>query len=224
MSLFIEFLCVVPALVLFSGRVFSLFQGFDQSLLGRRLATPKQSVCLSLPQFHVVDSSPIRSPLLVADHLIELAKDKVIFEVGTRNGDILSCVSYFTRVAYSAEILPEYCDKLRKRNLNVLCGDFIALNFSTLPDIPDVFFWWPNTADHQNEVWLSHVRHQLSLVPTRTREHVVVIAFDHQWPRDMKNKEFMLRKYKEAEEHVIHFSEGDGPRMSGMFSLVHFRI
>ena len=50
------------------------------------------------------------------------------------------------------------------------------------------------------------------------------IVFDHQWPRDMKNKEFMLRKYKEAEEHVIHFSEGDGPRMSGMFSLVHFRI
>ena len=58
----------------------------------------------------------------------------------------------------------------------------------------------------------------------RTHERIVVIAFDHQWPPDMKNKKFMLQKYKDAEEHVIHFAEGDGPRMSGKFSLVHFKI
>ena len=67
-----------------------LYFGFDQSLLGRRLATPAVSLLvITASTSHL---SPIRSPLLVADHLIELAKDKVILKF-TRNGDILSCVS-----------------------------------------------------------------------------------------------------------------------------------
>ena len=129
--------CIVSMLVFFSSR----------RVLSTSMLTPKPSLCSSLPDFHAVDSCPVRSPLLVADHLVELVRDKIIFEVGTRNGDILSCVSRFAKVAYSAEIQPEYCEKLRQRNLTVLCGDFTTLNFSSLSNVPDVFFWWPMTAD-----------------------------------------------------------------------------
>ena len=191
-------------------------------------SVPK-SQCLTQPGFKAVDRSPKRSPLLIADHLIPYTKGKVIFEVGTRNGDILACVNPHAKKAYSAEIDATYCVKLEERGLTVLCDDFRKFSPSALPglpegEVPDVFFWWPMAADDQNEAWLSHVRHQLSSVIPRTHERIVVIGFDHQWPRDMKNKKFMLQKYKDAEEHVIHFAEGDGPRMSGKFSLVHFKI
>ena len=216
--------------VLFSGTFLVLFgylPGFGtplEPLSTTSLQTLKQSICSSVPGFHTVDVSPVRSPLLVADHLVELVRDKIIFEVGTRNGDILSCVSHFAKMAFSAEIQPEYCEKLRQRNLTVLCGDFTTLNFSSLSSIPDVFFWWPMNADDQNEAWLSHVRQQLFNMTQNAHEHVVVIGFDHQWPPDMRNKELMLKKYADAKERVIHFAEGEGPRMSGKFSLVHFPI
>ena len=70
--------------------------------------TVPKSQCLTQPGFKPVDRSPKRSPLLVADHLISYAKGKVIFEVGTRNGDILSCVNPHAKQAYSAEIDPQY--------------------------------------------------------------------------------------------------------------------
>lgn len=178
-----------------------------------------QSICSTLPGFYSVDSSPIRSPLLVADHLINLAAGRVVFEVGTRNGDILSCISHFANLTFSAEIDPEYCQRLRGRGLRVFCDDFLALNMSGLSQKPDVFFWWPMVAKTQNEVWLSHVRSQASYI---SPECIVVIGFDHQHPPDMANREVMLNKYPEAQEHVIDFNEGQGRRMQGKFSLIHF--
>jgi len=181
--------------------------------------SPKQSICLTLPDFSSVDTSPIRSPLLVADHLINLAAGGVVFEVGTRNGDILSCITRFVNVTFSAEINPEYCRRLRERGLRVFCGDFLALNMSSLSQKPDIFFWWPMVAKTQNEAWLSHVHSQASYV---SPECIVVIGFDHQHPPDMENREVLLTKYPEAEEHVIDFNEGQGRRMRGKFSLIHF--
>ena len=186
-----------------------------------RSAKSIRSVCETLTDYSAVDVSPIRSPLLVADHLIELTRGKTVFEVGTRNGDILSCVARFARTTYSAEIDPEYCRKLQGRGLNVYCSDFLTLNMSTLPQKPDVFFWWPMRADPQNEMWLSHVRSQASFVSS---DCIVVIGFDHQWPPDMANRKEMLTKYLDAKEHIIEFDEGEAPRMRGYFSLVHFHI
>ena len=189
------------------------------SKFGQRNSPPRQSICSTLPEFSTVDTSPVRSPLLVADHLINLAAGGIVFEVGTRNGDILSCVSRFTNATFSAEIDPEYCRRLRERGLSVYCGDFLAFNMSSLPQKPDVFFWWPMVAEEQNEVWLSHVRSQESYI---SPGYVVIIGFDHQWPPDMENRKVMLTRYPEAEEHVIDFDEGEDPRMKGKFSLIHF--
>lgn len=97
----------------------------------------------------------------------------------------------------------------------------MSLNISALPQIPDVFFWWPMVADSQNELWLSHIRSQLSLISPQC---VVVIAFDHQWAPDMENREKMLAKYHDAVEHIIDFDEGTETRMSGKFSLIHFHL
>jgi hypothetical protein len=53
-----------------------------------------------------------------------LLAGKTIFEVGTRNGDILACVARFASRAYSAEINAKYCPVLKGRGLTVLCDDF----------------------------------------------------------------------------------------------------
>lgn len=181
----------------------------------------RRSVCLSIPRFETVDESPVRSPLLIADHLIGLVDGKSIFEIGTRNGDILACVAHFAKHAYSAEIMPEYCTKLEERGLTVLCGDFMKQNLRELPTVPDVYFWWPMTANSQNDMWLTHLRQQHSVLFPSHRA-LAVIAFDHQWAEDEDNRVFMLAKYNNSWEHVIDFYEGDGPRSHGKFSLVHF--
>ena len=176
--------------------------------------------CLSLDGFEAVDRSPIRSPLVVAEHLIEHARGKVVLEVGTRNGDILDCVSRFALKVFAAEIDEAYCEHLKNRGLSVICGDFNELSLAQIPSMPQVFFWWPMVASDQNEQWLSHVR---DLVDCRAGDEVVVIiAFDNQWEADVENKAEMLKKYPSAVEHMVWFNEGTAYRTFGTFSLLHF--
>ena len=50
------------------------------------------SGCLQLPGFAATDIYPMRSPLIVADYLAELARGRQYAEIGTRDGDIVACV------------------------------------------------------------------------------------------------------------------------------------
>lgn len=170
-----------------------------------------------------MDSCPTRSPLVVADHLIEHSRGKVVYEIGTRNGDILDCVSRFSAAAYCAEIDEGYCEVLRHRNLTVFCSDFMKQNLTELPRVPHVFFWWPMRAMKQNESWLLHLRQQFKVYAS-VGHMKAIIAFDHQWREDMVNKAYMLSKYPEAVEFVVSFNEGLGRRECGKFSLVHFPL
>jgi hypothetical protein len=193
--------------------------------------TVPKSQCLTQPGFKPVDRSPKRSPLLVADHLISYAKGKVIFEVGTRNGDILSCVNPHAKQAYSAEIDPEYCVKLEERGLTVLCDDFRKFSPSSLPglpegEVPDVFFWWPMMADTQNEEWMLHIRDALWKQDLGAGKRVI-IAFDHNWPRDRLNLQYMWNKYgvdMNGERHEVNYAENRHWRASGTFTMLHLKL
>ena len=186
-----------------------------------KAAVPK-SLCLTIEGYEVRDTSPTRSPLIVADHLIEHSRGKVIFEIGTRNGDILDCVSRHAAHAYSVEIVREYCDVLEARGLTVLCQDVMKVNISDLPHIPDVFFWWPMKAQTQNEMWLEYIREQLGTCAPGNR--TAIIAFDHKWKNDVDSKVRMLSVYPDAEEFILDFAEGTEWRAHGTFSLVHFSL
>ena len=82
-------------------------------------ATPiyaaRPSACLTLPGFSPVDTYPIRSPLMAADFLAPLVAGKNFCEIGTRNGDIMSCVSHFAASVTAIEMDETYCTKLRER-------------------------------------------------------------------------------------------------------------
>lgn len=194
------------------------------------LLVPK-SQCLSQPGFKAVDRSPQRSPLLVADHLIQYAKGKVIFEVGTRNGDILACVNLHAKRAISAEIDRKYCVKLEERGLTVLCDDFRKFSPIALPglpegEIPDVFFWWPMLADSQNEAWMLHIRDALWKQDLGVGKQII-IAFDHNWNRDRLNLQYMWNKYgvdMHGEKIEVKYAENRHWRASGTFTMLHLKL
>jgi len=77
------------------------------------------SRCGSIPGFEAVDRFPTRSPLVVADHLISLVEGKAFAEIGTRNGDIMSCVKYFAASVSAIELDRHYCKVLEKRGVEV---------------------------------------------------------------------------------------------------------
>ena len=153
------------------------------------------------------------------------------FEVGTWNGDILSCVNPHAKQAYSAEIDPEYCVKLEERGLTVLCDDFRKFSPSSLPglpegEVPDVFFWWPMMADTQNEEWMLHIRDALWKQDLGAGKRVI-IAFDHNWPRDRLNLQYMWNKYgvdMNGERHEVNYAENRHWRASGTFTMLHLKL
>ena len=55
---------------------------------------PKTSRCYDIPGFTAVDGSPTRSPMNMADYLIDATKGKTLTEVGSRNGDIIACLTH----------------------------------------------------------------------------------------------------------------------------------
>ena len=44
-------------------------------------------------------------------------------EIGTRNGDVMSCLSHFTKQLTSVEMDEGYCTKLRSRGISVACDN-----------------------------------------------------------------------------------------------------
>ena len=109
--------------------------------------------------------------------------------------------------------------------LDVRCGDFQHLKFADLPEVPDVFFWWPSTATLNNEAFLLHTRRQLWDMGLGAGRRVV-IAFDLKYPEDVANLPVMLAKYPLHERHAVKFAEhsahGSAFRAWGTFALVHF--
>ena len=82
---------------------------------------PPASHCWALPGFAPADQYPIRSPLTVADYLAPRVRGRAFCEIGTRNGDIMSCLSHHARSVTAIEMDRVYCKKLRARGFKVIC-------------------------------------------------------------------------------------------------------
>ena len=135
---------------------------------------PPGSVCRSLPDFAAADAYPTRSPLLVVDYLIPLVRGKRFLEIGSRNGDILSCVSHYASEVSAIEMDRKHCHSLRARGLSVVCKRLEDVPAAEFP-AADVIFWWPTLAVASNPSWLQLVSKQLR---AQGRSATVVIGFD----------------------------------------------
>ena len=168
--------------------------------------TPSPSHCWSLPGFTTVDKYPIRSPLAVADFLSERVANRNFCEIGTRNGDIMSCLSHHATSVTAIELDHVYCKKLRARGFHVLCQPFEDVAEKTPEQLAhcDVYFWWPMDSEAQNEVWLKLILGAHS----RTGSNATVfVAHDTHWKTDMKTLPRLTRQYG-GQISRIFFDEG----------------
>ena len=126
------------------------------------------SACSALPGWRAVEKYPERSPLTIADFLSPRVKGKRLCEIGTRNGDIMSCLMHMRARPSNAtaiEMDGRYCRKLRNRGLNIICSKVEQVPRESLTSACDVYFWWPMLAQ-QSQGWLDIV-HAGLLGPAR---------------------------------------------------------
>ena len=162
-----------------------------------------ESVCMTIPGFEVADLYPIRSPLAVADFMAEHVRGRTYAEIGTRNGDVMSCISRFAKSVTAIEMDPTYCAKLRSRGYGVACSKVEEISAAAWP-VADVYYWWPSDAGGQNELWLQLISRALRAHGARAS---VFIGFDEHWPPDMGVLPPLVRKYNGTVEKVF-FDEG----------------
>ena len=72
-------------------------------------------VCETLVQ-QPVDAPPIRSPQNVHSLIAKTVRGKDIIEIGTRNGDGISCFSRFAKSTTAIVYAKVYCRSLRSRS------------------------------------------------------------------------------------------------------------
>lgn len=179
--------------------------------------SPPRSHCLSLPGFAAVDSYPIRSPLAVADFLAPRVAGKALCEIGTRNGDIASCLTQRGGASSitAIELDHEYCKKLRARGLNVLCRPVEEVPSATLAAC-QVYFWWPMDAEAQNERWLRQLQ---AVHRSRGTNATIYVAHDTHYTRDMSSLPRLAKHYGAASIERVFFDEGSA--LTGQMSYSH---
>jgi len=188
---------------------------------------PAQSICRSVRGFETVDTYPIRSPLAVADFLAPIVQGRGFTEIGTRNGDIMGCLSHFAGRVTAIELDVTYCRKLRARGFDVICRAVETVTpeeFATAEG--DVYFWWPMWAPRQNEAWL---RQLISAHQTNGRPAMAYIAHDTHWAPDMATLRRLVPHYRARNVTRLFFDEGDSsghgrPGRWGVFHLAAFEL
>ena len=167
---------------------------------------PGSSVCTTLPGFQTRDVYPIRSPLLLADYVISVAKGRNIVEIGTRNGDVSACIANFSHKFVAVEMEKSYCTSLRKRGLTVICKDWNLVDLKNDLPVIDVIMWfvWPPTL---SEIWLRRLWE--FRVSRRHQRHnmTVIIPYDTHIPEDMRYLPLLAGRYNGKIERLF-FDEG----------------
>ena len=191
------------------------------------------SRCHAVHGFVSQDVFPTRSPLVVADQLIPLVEGKAFAEVGTRNGDIMGCVSNFAKSVTAIELDHGACKAIRKRGFGIICRDFMSLRPHEFPRA-DVLYWWPQLSWEQNEAWMLHAMRAYEALNQTVR---VVVGFDSHWAADMVSLTRMMKRFRGMAVQRLFFDEGGTwqdmfslmnhefrPGHWGVFHLAHFTI
>ena len=193
----------------------------------RATFAPATSICRSVPGFETVDAYPIRSPLMVADFLAPIVAGRGFTEIGTRNGDIMSCLSHFARKVTAIELDVPYCNKLRARGFSVICRRVETVTPAEFAAAEgDVYFWWPMWAPRQNEAWL---RQLIAAHRENGRPATAFIAHDTHWQPDMQTLRRLAPHYRATNVTRLFFDEGNAagygrPGRWGVFHLARFEL
>eukprot|EP00320_Phaeocystis_rex_P000401 CAMPEP_0119066868 /NCGR_PEP_ID=MMETSP1178-20130426/9298_1 /TAXON_ID=33656 /ORGANISM="unid sp, Strain CCMP2000" /LENGTH=540 /DNA_ID=CAMNT_0007048497 /DNA_START=283 /DNA_END=1905 /DNA_ORIENTATION=- len=152
---------------------------------GDRLGSPD---CKALVP-NTVDAPPMRTPQAVHSSLIRHITGKELVEIGTRNGDGMSCFARVARRATAVELSSTYCQKLRERSQQLMLS--AGSNFSVdcrayqQADLDaDVITWWAETPILKNWDVLQRLARGVQSGQVRATAEALLI-FDPLWPPDL---------------------------------------
>lgn len=154
-----------------------------------------------------IDCSPIRSPQEVHTALARRFVGKKVLEIGTRNGDGITCFARVTRAAVATEMQPEYCRILAQRaadtnsSFKVVCDRY---QNSLGASDPDVVTWWQQGPGLVNSEVLAHLRQARAKGELRADVQAVVLH-DMSWPDDRRQAE-AFRSGRHAESAGLLWS------------------
>ena len=114
------------------------------------------SFCLSQPNFVPYDCPPRRSPLVVADFLRSKVSGKRFVEIGSMQGDMMSCLAPLSKNSTSIEQDASRCEVLRARGVQVLCEKITYQNALQLLPAADVYYFWITPSDNLAVAKLIH--------------------------------------------------------------------
>jgi SAM-dependent methyltransferase len=80
------------------------------------------------------------SPLVIAEMVKEIIKDKKVCDLGCRKGFLLSAFKKYAKEVVGVEKDENFCEICRKKGLNVINGDIFEIK---IPDA-DVYYFWLN--------------------------------------------------------------------------------
>jgi hypothetical protein len=108
--------------------------------------------CAKVLGSSVRDLPPIRSSFAVMEHIASLTQGQAFVEIGSRNGDLIECVSHVSQNATSIEIDPAYCTALEQRaassgRWHVKCPMAFSGTLLTVPRAHVYFAWMQQFLD-----------------------------------------------------------------------------
>jgi len=138
-----------------------------------------------------VDAPPMRSPQAVHSALLPRVTGKDLVEIGTRNGDGISCFAQVARRATAIELSPAYCKKLRERSgrLHNSTGRHFAVDCRSYRNADldaDVITWWAEEPILKNWGVLQVLAEHVQSGHVR-RAAEALLVFDLQWPPDLSD-------------------------------------
>ena len=155
---------------------------------------------------NLLDYPPIRSPQEVHSVIAQIIEGKSVLELGTRNGDGMSCFSKFASSASAIEYDKEYCFKLEERaKLNdppawtVKCEDAFASS-----DLDADYITWWQQHPLTNRAVLTKLKKEQCIGRIR-RTATALLVFDEKWGNDMRDFEYYRGAF--ARQERVKFDE-----------------
>lgn len=183
------------------------------------------SICLRVLDGYVHDNVPSRAPLVVMDHVAQIAAYRTFAEIGSRHGDVIECVSHWTRgTAVSIEGDPVYCPALATRagasgNRWTSVCDIFSSEMRPVPQA-ELFYTW---VQHYLVVALLNAMHKLhrrALVPDDVEFAMGFSGPEH--PAEFKCWR-QLSKFANRSTH-LYYNEAKKHRGAGRPIVGVFRI
>ena len=142
--------------------------------------------------------TPYRSPLVVAEAIKDIIKDKIVYELGCACGDLMISMQRYAKEVVGMEINPERVRVCKERNLNVIESNVFK---DSIPKA-DVYYIWIETDD-------------LSLLVKRITDAVLILASDPSIGEEIQIESLNLNGYWIN----VDYNEGNGYRQNGTFKL-----